>query len=55
MIQRRRMSETDRAALLDRVSKQLKRAHDRTLAVPLRVIEREVRDALSEDRARRQK
>ena len=50
-----RLTEADRTVLLDRVTQQLQRAHERTKGIPARVIEREVREAVSEVRARRQR
>lgn len=46
------LTEADRAALLDKVTKQIRRAHLRNKDVPARVIEREVRQAVEEVRSR---
>ena len=45
------LTEADREALLDKVTKQIRRAHQRNKDVPARVIEREVRDAVAQVRS----
>src|SRR5688572_10687380 len=46
------LTEPERAELLDKVTKQIRRAHQRNKAVPARVIAREVQAAVEEVRSR---